>query len=281
MKTIVFLNGKGGTGKSASATTLSHIIATVHGKRTLLVDMDPQSNASAMYSDVNFEDIFFQIYAGKEAANKQLSVEDMLMDSRLDPHKCIVHTEYPNLDMIPAFLTLSEAEERMKADTRTVQQFKLKNQLDKIKEEYDICLVDCGPSISLLNINALAAADEVYIPTRSDGNSLIGIAITMNLVRTVQEYNPKLKIGGIFITQYSRIKNVSKTAYEILESVFPDEFLPITVGVTKNLEENSLEQKPLLELDKRGKVTKSYLELAEYIVAPNKRRFLEEYRKTL
>lgn len=281
MKTIVFLNGKGGTGKSASATTLAHIIATVHGKRTLLVDMDPQSNASAMYSEADFEHIFFQIYTGKEMANRPASVENMLMDSSLDPHECIIHTEYENLDMIPAFLTLSEAEERMKADTRTVQQFKLKKQLDKVKDEYDMCLIDCGPSVSLLNVNALAAADEVYIPTRSDGNSLIGIAITVNLVRTVQEYNPKLRIGGIFITQYSKVKNVSKATYSILEDVFPDEFLPITVGVTKNLEENSMEQKPLLEMDKKGKVSKSYLKLAEYILAPNKKKFIEQYRKEI
>lgn len=280
MKKICFINGKGGTGKSASATTISHILAEHRGKKTLLVDMDPQSNSSTTYSDVDFFELFMQIYTGESSdTEKKYTVEDMLMDSKLDPHKCIVHTSYENLDVIPSLLTLSEAEERMKADTRTIQQFKLKCQLQKLEEEYDYCLIDCGPSVSLLNINALAASDEVYIPTRTDGYSLLGIAISMNLIRTVQSYNPSLIVGGVFFTQYGKNKNVAKTAYQFLESIFPDELLPITIGVTKNLEENSFMQKPLLEIDKTSKVAKAYLDLTDYILAPNKKIFLDEYRK--
>ena len=277
MKKICFINGKGGTGKSASATTLAHILAVHKEKRVLLVDMDPQSNSSTTYSDVDFFKVFMQIYAGEMEDEKRYTVEDLLMDSCLDPRQCIIHTEYENLDVIPSLLTLSEAEERMKADTRTIQQFKLKCQLKKLEDAYDFCLIDCGPSVSLLNINALAAADEVYIPARTDGYSLLGIAISMNLIRTVQTYNPMLSVGGIFFTQYGKNKNVAKTAKQIMETYFPEELLPIHIGVTKNLEENSFVQKPLLEIDRNSKAAKAYLDLADYILAPNKKNFLKEY----
>ncbi|NSD68937.1 ParA family protein [Dorea longicatena] len=277
MKTLTFLNAKGGTGKTASCSTIAHGL-TEKGYRVLMIDLDPQSNSSALYSEVDFFKIFFQILKNEPNPDKQLSVEDLLMDSQLDPHECIKHTEYENLDIIQAFLTLSEVEERLKADTRTPQQFKLRNQLEKLKDEYDYCLIDCGPSISLLNINALVAADEVFIPARCDGGSLIGVAIAMKLIETVQTYNPRLQVGGIFLTQYMKNMNVCKTAFEILDQSFGDMFLPITIGTSKNLMENTYEQRPLLSFDKKSKVAKNYKELVEYISAPNRKKFLSEYK---
>lgn len=127
------------------------------------------------------------------------SIEDALMDPKLDIHKCIIHTKYENLDIIPAYLTLAEVENRLQADITTPQQFRLRMQLEKIEDEYDYCLIDCSPSINILNINGLVAADEVYIPTKTDGNSCLGIAISYNLINTVQAYNPRLKVAGIFL----------------------------------------------------------------------------------
>lgn len=280
MKVLTFLNGKGGTGKTASCTTIAHGLAQ-KDKRILVVDLDPQGNSSSMYSDVDFGHIFMQIFTGETELEKPYSVEDLLIDSKFDPHKAIVHTEYPNLDIIPSFLTLSEVEERLKADTKVPQQFKLNGQLMKLKDEYDYCLIDCGPSVSLLNINALVASDEVYMPTRCDGGSLIGVAITHNLIRTVQTYNPKLSVGGVFLTQFEKRKNVARTSYELLEELFGDKFLPITIGVTKNLEENTFEQRPLLSFDKKTKAARGYMDLVDYILAPNRKIFLENYKKSL
>lgn len=278
MKVLTFMNAKGGTGKTASCSTIAHAL-TQKEKRVLMIDLDPQSNSSALYSEVDFLKIFFQILKNEPNPDKQLSVEDILIDSQMDPHECIKHTEYPNLDIIPAFLTLSEVEERLKADTRTPQQFKLKMQLAKIEEEYDYCVIDCGPSISLLNINALAASDEVYVLARCDGGSLIGVAIAMKLIETVQTYNPKLHVGGIFLTQFMGNMNVGKVAFELLETSFGEDFLPITIGVSKNLMENTYEQRPLLSFDKKSKVAKNYMELVDYIIAPNRKNFLEEYNR--
>lgn len=136
-----------------------------------------------------------------------------------------------------------------------------------MKDEYDYCIIDCSPSISILNINALVAGDEVYIPMRCDGGSLLGVAITMNLVETVMEYNPLLKVGGMFFTQWNERKNVSKTVLALMKDVFGDLILPYKISSSKNIEEGSLSQVPLLAYDtKCSKVTKEYLELAEFIV---------------
>ena len=238
MKTIAFLNNKGGVGKSASVKTLAHIISSVYDKKVLIVDLDPQGNTSSLYTQVDWVELFKSILEGT-TRKAEYSVEDILLNQELDPHVSIHHTKYKNLDIIPAFLTLSEIEERMKADVKTPQQFRMKIQLEKLQDEYDYCLIDCSPSISLLNINGLAASDEVYIPTKVDGDSLIGVAITVNLIRTVASYNPKLKIGGCFFTLWQN-KNVSSTAYELLETVLPKNMLlPMKIGVSKYVEEST------------------------------------------
>lgn len=280
MKTICIINNKGGVGKTATTATIGHMMATVHNKRTLLIDLDPQGNTSAMFSETDFFDLFANIMNGTPNANKEKSVEDILLNPNMDVHEVIRHTNYENLDIIPAFLTLSEVEELLKSNIKTPQQFKLKTALQQIQDEYDYCIIDCSPSINLLNINGLVASDEIYIPLRCDGASCVGLAITMNLVRMVQTYNPTLKIMGCFLTQYGSRKQVSKTVYELLVSTLgKDMVIPIKIGVTKLLEENSFTQEPLLVADSgknKSSVTEAYLNLTEYMIAPNKTAFLEE-----
>ncbi|WP_346663744.1 AAA family ATPase [uncultured Merdimonas sp.] len=269
MKTIIFLNNKGGVGKTASVTTIAHMLAERYGKRVLLIDLDPQMNATCMFSEIDFVKLFAKVYHGESGCEEGKSVEDLLLDRNLDIHKCIKKTKYPNLDIICSYLTLSEAEERMKGDVKSPQQFRLKKHLKNVQNEYDYCIIDSSPSVSIVNINGLAAADQVYLPLRCDGGSLLGIAITMNLVHTVQEYNPDLQIGGMFFTQWNGRKNVAKTVYELLADAFGEYILPVNVGTSKNIEEGSLLQEPLLAYD-NGKhpctVTREYLEITEYIM---------------
>ncbi len=269
MKTIVFLNNKGGVGKTASVTTIAHMLSAVHGKKVLLVDLDPQMNSSMMYSDIDFINIFRDVYSGRQKRIRQ-SVETLFLEKNADIHDCIVHTDYENLDIIPSCLTLSEVEELMKADVMTPQQFKLQKHLKNVQNEYDYCIIDTSPSISIININGLVAADELYIPLRCDGGSLLGVAIIMNIYHTVAEYNPKLKIGGMFFTQWNGRKNVSKTVYSLLQDTFGEYIIPITVSTSKNIEECSLMQLPLLAYDNgknKSRVTEDYLKLTEYILS--------------
>lgn len=284
MKTLCMLNDKGGVGKTANAITISHMLVTVHKKKVLMVDMDPQGNLSAQFSSDDWYSIFISILKGVKL-DKDKSVEDVLLDPQMDVREAIRHTKYENLDIIPSHLTLSEVEELLKANVKTPQQFKLMAQLEKVKDEYDYCIIDCSPSINILNINALVAADEVYIPLRCDGNSCIGMAITLNLISTVQSYNPNLKLGGCFFTQFDKRKAVSKQIYDLLQQELPKGMLlPFKIGTTKFLEQNTFEQKPLLEVDsgkRKSNVTLTYLKFTEYLVSQNRESFLNQYEDEL
>lgn len=277
MKVIAVMNNKGGVGKSATTSNLAHILATEYGKRVLAVDMDPQGNMSSLYDDMDITSIIQGILYGS-LEKKQYMVDDLLLDAQMDPHLCIKKTRYSGLDLIPSFLTLSETEERLKADVKVPQQFRLKAHLEKLEGEYDYCLIDCSPSVSILNINVLAASDEIYMPTRCDAGSVLGLAMTTNLVRTVQSYNPKLKIGGCFFTQWIGRKNVSKVTWELLEDIPLLKLIPIPIGMSKYLEENTYRQLPLLEADvkRESSATQGYLKLAGYILADDRERYLSE-----
>lgn len=270
MKVIAFLNNKGGVGKTASVTTVAHIAATYSQKKVLLIDLDPQGNSSALYNDANIEELLSGLLQGKPVNTIAPSVENLLIDKTFDIHEAIRKTHYENLDIIPSYLTLAEVEERLKADILSPQQFRLANQLEKIKDEYDYCFLDCSPSISIININGLVAADEVYIPLKCDAWSAIGMCIARNLISTVTDYNRKLKLSGIFFTQWEGHKNVSQAVYGMLNGFVSEELLPITIRKSKLIEELSLMQKPLLAYDDQkgySKITKEYIALTEYILS--------------
>ena len=268
MVTITFLNNKGGVGKTASTATVAHMLSAVYNKKVLLIDIDPQGNCSSLFSDTDIIDVFVNLLKDNPNYSTDKTIEDLLLDSDLDIHKTIKKTDYENLDIIPALLTLSECEERLKADIRTPQQFRLKSHLDKIQNEYDFCIIDCSPSVNILNINALVASNQVYIPLKCDAWSETGMCIAKKLVKTVSTYNPKLKLAGCFFTSWEENKNVSKTTYTLLTSLIPDIILPVKISKSKLIEELSYTKQPLLEYDsgnKKSKVTQDYLDLTKYI----------------
>ena len=158
MRTITFINNKGGVGKSSSSVIVAHML-TQMGKKVLFVDVDPQGNSSSIFSDLDVIDLLANMIQGTET-NQEVTVQDLFINSKMDIHEAIRKTRYENLDVIPALLTLAEIEEQLKADIKMPQQFRLKNHFKKIENEYDYCVIDCSPSISILNVNALAAADK-------------------------------------------------------------------------------------------------------------------------
>lgn len=269
MKTITFLNIKGGVGKSATSITIAHMLAEYFKKKVLIIDMDPQGNTSLTFSNINVIKYFENLLTESEIEVEDCTIEDLLLDSQIDIHKSIIHTDYPGLDIIPSLLTLSEAEQMLKADITSPQQFRLANHLKAIEDEYDYCIIDCSPSINIININALAASDEVYIPMKCDAWSGIGMCVAKRLINTVSMYSPKLKYKGCFFTQWEANKNVSKTVLELLKINVGDELLPVTIRKSKLIEEMSYMQKPLLCYDtKKGYdgVTKDYLKLTKMIM---------------
>ncbi|MGF6990395.1 chromosome partitioning protein [Lachnospiraceae bacterium PM6-15] len=276
MKVLALLNIKGGVAKTTTVTTVSHLLAEKYNKKVLVVDLDPQANTTALFADEDY----FQRFIEKANGNPQTedkSICNVLVGE--DVRESIMKTKYANLDIIKSDLRLAEIENMLKADVTVPQQFKLKRALDQVADEYDYCLLDCSPSINLININGLTVADEVYIPTRADGYSLDGVMLAQSLVETVAGYNTKIKVGGVFFTAWEN-HNCHKTAYQLLEKILGDQLLPFRINKNKHLTENTMRQKPLLELDKgqRTKATQAYVALTEYILAKDKEKFVEEYK---
>ena len=277
MKSIAFLNIKGGVGKTTSVTTVSHMLATQYGKRVLIVDLDPQGNSTALFSQTDL----FEEFCQSELPYLDYSVSDLLMDKKMDVHKCIMHTKFKNLDLIGADLRLTTVEKTVNSDTSTPQQIRLQRHLEKIGDEYDFCIFDCSPNSGLVNVNGLTMADEVYLPICADAYSIQGIKATEELIENVSDFNVKLKIGGIFCTRWEAKKS-NQTIYDLVEMNYPELLIPIRVNKSKFCEENTMFREPLLAVDSgknKSKATLAYLDLTEYILAPNKKVFLENLKK--
>lgn len=277
MKSIAFLNIKGGVGKTTSVTTIAHMLATEFGKRVLIVDLDPQGNSTALFSEADLFDDFIN----PELLYLEYSVSNLLMDKKIDVHKCIMHTKYENLDIIGSDLRLTTVEKAVNSDTSTPQQIRLQRHLKNVEDEYDYCIFDCSPNSGLVNVNGLTMADEVYIPICADAYSLQGIKATEELINNVSDFNVKLHIAGIFCTRWEG-KKANQTIYNMVEMQYPDLLIPIVVNKSKFCEENTMFRVPLLELDygkNKSKATLAYLELAQYILAPNKKVFLNSLKE--
>lgn len=277
MKSIAFLNIKGGVGKTTSVTTIGHMLAAQYGKRVLIVDLDPQGNSTALFSENRFFDDFSEL----ENVLLDYSVSNLMLDRKMDVRKCIIHTRYENLDIIGADLQLTAVERTVTADTSTPQQIRLQKHLAKIQDEYDYCLFDCSPNSGLINVNGLTMADEVYIPICADGYSLQGIKSTEELIENVADFNEKLKIAAIYCTRWEN-KNVNEVAYQFVEAKYPDLLIPIKINKSKLCEENTMWREPLLAVDSgenKSKATQAYLQLTEYILAPNKKEFLKTLKE--
>lgn len=269
MKVITLINNKGGVGKTSSVVNLAYSLADM-GKKVLLIDMDPQSNASGIFSKVDYVQLFTSMVNKVEKTH--YSIEDVLLDDSVSIKEAVQPTTHPNLEYIPTYLTLSEAETRMNLDIRQPQQYRLRNKIHtkEVKEKYDCILIDCSPSLSVLNINALVSSTDVYIPIKTDGCSVLGIPMTLNLIRDVQKYQNELNYRGCFFTMFNERKNVAKEMIGFLNLFFPAaNVLDLHIGISRLVEEGSVHHKVLLEYDpkKKEKITKQYMELAEYMIS--------------
>lgn len=282
MKTICFLTIKGGTGKTTSVLTVGTMMAKA-GKKVLLVDLDPQQNLSSMYvdDDVNNVDDFCAIYNGEYKDNGK-TMDALLLDKKYDTKEYIHNTKIENLDIIPSTAYLAQVEVILKTSFDDVQQWILKNRLAQVQDEYDYCLLDCGPSLGILNANALGAANEVYIPTRTDGGSFTGVALMLSTIRE-QTYNPTLKVGGCFITEYVRQTNNAKDTYMDYMEAFArcgleDMLLPLVIRQSSIVPNLSQKRELLIEADPsmRNNVTKDYAVLTKLIMSEDKKGFIEE-----
>ena len=279
MKTYAFINNKGGVGKSSSVQAVAYNMAAKYEKKVLVVDIDPQANTTIVFSEIDLMDLLKQYEGINRKEVFPITIEDLLINSKIDIHEDIINTKYKGIDIIQALPTLAAVEEMLKADIRTPQQFRLRNQLSKIEpDEYDYCLIDCGPSLSILNINALVAADEVFIPTQVDSGSLWGVTMTINeLVKPVRTYAPQLVVGGIYITRCKDNAISTRDGFAVLSELYPDKLLPFTINENVAVSNSNLARVPLPLYDKYGRAqaTKDYRMLTEYILSGSISEYLE------
>lgn len=271
MKTFSIFNVKGGVGKTSTATTISHLLATEHQKKVLLVDLDPQSNSTTLFSNKKLDIISLlkRVFIQNDLSALKAypaTVGDLLLDSSLDVKSVIQKTPYDNLDILPAFLDLAEIEEKLKADIRTPQQLRLKAHLDKVADQYDYCILDLSPSINIININGLAITDYVLTPLRCDLWGIAGYCIAKNLINTVSAYNPKLKLCGCFFVQFQGNNSIAKQMREFMLTVMKEQYIDIPIRKSVKVEEMTYEHKALADYAKKATATDDYRRLVNYLI---------------
>lgn len=248
-KIIALTNQKGGVGKTTSAVNIAASLGALK-KKTLLIDMDPQGNTSSG--------------VGINKKNMRLSTYDVLI-KRSSAESCIVQTEYENLWIMPANITLAGAEfELVQSEGR---EGKLKEALEYIKDQYDYIIIDCPPSLGILTINALVAADGIIVPMQCEYYSLEGLSQLMVSIRQVKRlYNPTLEITGILITMYNGRLNLSLQVLDELKKYYADKLFPTMVQRNVRLSEAPSYGMPVMYYDKYSKGSTLYLQLAKEII---------------
>ena len=246
-KVIVFVNQKGGVGKTTSAINIGAYIAEA-GKKVLLVDFDSQGNMSSGVGVNKKKPTIYELMAGQSSADETIK-----------------HTSLPDLDVISASIELSGAAiELVDLENR---EFYLKNALAPVKDRYDYILIDCPPSLGLLTLNGLVAADEVLVPMQCEFFALEGLTLLLQTVKSVQGgLNKDLKIGGIFFTMYdSRTKLAEAVVKEVI-SYFKDYVFNTMIPRNIKLSEAPSHGEPICLYDPSCIGAKSYKKLAEEVV---------------
>lgn len=200
-RVIAMCNQKGGVGKTTSSINIAGALAQ-YGRRVLIVDFDPQGAAT--------------VGLGVNANTVENTIYTALFDISVDPHDVVQHTAFENIDVIPANIDLSAAEVQLVTE---VGRADLNSVLRKLKSEYDLIIVDCQPSLGLLTVNALAAADGVIIPVAAEFFALRGVALLMQSIEKVQSrINPALEVDGVLITMYTKTLHCEEVCQRVYEA---------------------------------------------------------------
>ncbi|MGM7723395.1 AAA family ATPase [uncultured Metabacillus sp.] len=248
-KIIAIANQKGGVGKTTTSVNLGACLAYI-GKRVLLVDVDPQGNATSGI--------------GIEKADVEHCIYDILVDD-VDVKDVIKQTAVENLDIIPATIQLAGAEiELVPTISREVR---LKRAIESVKHHYDYMIIDCPPSLGLLTINALTASDAVLIPVQCEYYALEGLSQLLNTVRLVQKHlNTELMIEGVLLTMLDARTNLGIQVIEEVKKYFQDKVYKTIIPRNIRLSEAPSHGQPIIIYDPRSRGAEVYLDLAKEVV---------------
>lgn len=247
---LAITNQKGGVGKTTTSVNLSACLAQI-GKKTLLVDIDPQGNATSGI--------------GIDKSDVDQCVYDVLVED-VEANQVIKATKIENLDVIPASIQLAGAEiELVPTISREVR---LKRALDEVVDQYDYIIIDCPPSLGLLTLNALTAADAVLIPVQCEYYALEGLSQLLSTVRIVQKHlNQDLKIEGVLLTMFDARTNLGIQVIDEVKKYFQDKVYRTIIPRNVRLSEAPSHGEPIIIYDPRSRGAEVYLELAKEVVA--------------
>lgn len=249
MKVIAIANQKGGVGKTTTSVNLSACLADL-GKKVLLVDLDPQGNSTSGF--------------GFDKTKMKQSVYDVLVND-VPIEGVILQTKIENLMLLPATIQLAGAE--IELVSIMSRETKLKRVLDKVKYSYDYVIIDCPPSLGLLTINSLTAANSVLVPIQCEFYALEGLSQLMNTITLVQKnLNPALSLEGVVLTMFDARTNLSIQVVDEVKNHFRHKVYQTIIPRNVRLSEAPSHGQPITRYDPKSKGAEVYTDLAKEVI---------------